>query len=108
MNCVIYARVARPEAAELRLLRFITFCRSYAEQEGLGVVGEFRDVGSGITLDRPDLTALRCIIAQDSIDVVLVYTLSQLTRSGWHREILCGEFARQGTKLYLVSRRKVM
>lgn len=108
MNAVIYARVARPEAAELRLLRFITYCRRYAEQEGLAVVGEFQDIGSGMTLDRPNLTALRRTIAQDSIPVVIIYDFSQLTRSGWHRETLRHEFACQGVKLHLVSRQQVL
>ena len=108
MNAVIYARVARPEASELRLLRFITFCRRYAEQEGLAVVGEFRDIGSGMTLDRPDLTAMRRVIAQASIDAVIVYDFSQLTRSGWHGKTLRGEFAHRGAKLHLVVRRQVI
>ncbi|MBI5029469.1 MAG: recombinase family protein [Chloroflexi bacterium] len=106
MNAVIYTRVAA--ASELRLLRFLTYCRRYAQQEGLAVVGEFRDIGSGMTLDRPDLTAMRRVIAQDSIDVVIVYVLSQLTRSSWHCEALRREFALRGAKLHLVSRRQVI
>jgi DNA invertase Pin-like site-specific DNA recombinase len=108
MNAVIYARVARPEAAELRLLRSITFCRGYAQQEGLTVVGEFRDIGSGMTLDRPDLTAMRRVIAQDSIDAVIVYDFSQLTRSGWHTEALRREFALRGAKLHSALRQRVL
>ncbi len=107
MNAVIYARVATPKGAELRLLRSITFCRRYAQQEGLAVVGEFRDIGSGMTLDRPDLTAMRRVIAQESIDAIIVYGFSQLTRSSWHQGALRREFAQRGAKLHSALRRKI-
>jgi DNA invertase Pin-like site-specific DNA recombinase len=108
MNAVIYTRVARPEAAELRLLRFITFCRRYAEKQGFTVVGEFQDVGSGMTLERPGLAAMRRLFAQDPIAAVIVYDVSQLTRSGWQKGALGREFARRGVKLHSALRQIVI
>jgi DNA invertase Pin-like site-specific DNA recombinase len=108
MNAVIYARVARPEAAELRLERFVIFCRKYAAQHGLTVVGEFQDIHPGTSLNRPGLTAMRQVVAHDVIAAVIVYNLSHLSRSGSSRMSLCLEFARWGTKTHSVLRQKVI
>lgn len=104
MNAVIYARVATAEAAELRLQRFLTYCRRYAAQAGYTIVAEFQDIGSGEHVDRPRLMALRQIVSQDSVAGVIVYTMSQLTRSGRERVVLQREFARNGATIHVVWR----
>ena len=108
MNAVLYARVARAEEAELRLLRYRTFCRRYAEREELVIVGEFEDVGSGMRLERPGLSALRELVARETVDAVVLYDLSQLTRSALHWAVLQRELALRGAKLHAALRDMVI
>lgn len=102
IKVVLYARVGVDEDGELRLLRFMTYCRRYAEAEGFEVVGEFRDCGSGMDRDRPGLNALRRMVAEQPMNAVVVYNPSQLARSKWHLASLSREFAQHGVKLYFV------
>jgi DNA invertase Pin-like site-specific DNA recombinase len=61
---------------------------------------KFSDAGfSGASLNRPSLRKMRAFITRGSIDVVIVYDLSRLTRSVANNTILESEFARHGASL---------
>jgi site-specific DNA recombinase len=57
----------------------------------------FEDEGhSGATLVRPALEALRALVAQGCLDVVLVYSPDRLARKVAYQVLLLEEFARAG------------
>ncbi len=73
-----------------------------SEQQGLDVCAEwvFEDEGfSGATLVRPGLEALRDLVAQMPVEVVLCYAPDRLARLYTWQALLIEEFARAGTEV---------
>ena len=64
----------------------------------------FEDEGhSGATLVRPALEALRDLVAQGCVDVVLVYSPDRLARKFAYQALLLEEFARAGVRAEFVK-----
>ncbi len=79
--------------------------REHAAQARLDVPAEwvFEDEGhSGATLVRPALEALRDLVAQGCVDVVLVYSPDRLARKFAYQALLLEEFARAGVRAEFV------
>ena len=55
-------------------------CRRYCESHGLLVVGEFRDVQSGLDADRPEYRAVKELARTNSIDKVVVWRYDRMGR----------------------------
>src|SRR5436305_1636738 len=78
----------------------------HAAQARLDVPAEwvFEDEGhSGATLVRPALEALRDLVAQGCVDVVLVYSPDRLARKFAYQALLLEEFARAGVRAEFVK-----
>src|SRR5205814_274044 len=79
--------------------------REHAAQARLDVPQDwvFEDEGhSGATLVRPALEALRDLVAQGCVDVVLVYSPDRLARKFAYQALLLEEFARAGVRAEFV------
>ena len=80
--------------------------RDHAGQLGVELPGEwvFEDEGhSGATLVRPALEALRNLVAQGCVDVVLCYSPDRLARKFAYQALLIEEFARAGVRVEFVK-----
>jgi DNA invertase Pin-like site-specific DNA recombinase len=103
----IYARVSSTRQKEEATIASQTAAlRAFAEQQGLDVPDEwvFEDEGfSGATLVRPGLEALRDLVAQVPVEVVLVYAPDRLARRYAWQALLLEEFARAGTEVRFVK-----
>ena len=81
-------------------------CASTPRKRRLDVPAEwiFQDEGhSGATLVRPALEALRDLVAQGCVDVVLVYSPDRLARKFAYQALLLEEFARAGVRAEFVK-----
>ena len=101
----IYARVSTEEQAVhgASLESQIQFCR---EHVGLTseTIQEFVEAGeSGATLDRPQLSHLRQLIAQGQISRLVIYDPDRLSRRLVHQLLLTDEFERAGVSLDFVN-----
>jgi site-specific DNA recombinase len=63
----------------------------------------FREIYSGLQLDRPELTRLRELIRNGEIDCLIIYTLDRLSRDPTHGVILTQELEKYGVKLEAVT-----
>jgi site-specific DNA recombinase len=78
-NAAIYCRVSTDEQTKgYSLATQIEACRQFAAQKGYRVTAEFSDDYTGAALDRPELNELRELIANDSLEAVIVYDLDRL------------------------------
>ncbi len=103
----IYARVSSAgQAKDETIGSQLDALRRHAEQEGLDVPAGwvFADDGhSGATLARPALEALRDLVAQGCVDVVLVYSPDRLARKFAYQALLIEELARCGARTVFVK-----
>jgi site-specific DNA recombinase len=103
----MYARVSSARQREEHTIASQTAAlRAFAEQQGLDVCDEwtFEDEGfSGATLVRPGLEALRDLVAQVPVEVVLCYAPDRLARRYAYQALLIEEFARAGTEVRFVK-----
>jgi site-specific DNA recombinase len=109
-RAVIYVRVSTEEQAEkgYSIQSQIDACLKYAHDNGLAVVGEpVIDEYTGAELDRPGLNQVRELIANRSVQAVVVYTSDRLTRNLAHSLLLREEWRRAGIDLYRVSHGKI-
>ena len=106
-SAALYARVSSArQRQENTIGSQITALHAYAETNQLEVPPEwlFCDEGhSGATLMRPALEALRDLVAQVGVDVVLCYSPDRLARKFAYQALLIEEFARAGTKVTFVQ-----
>ena len=100
-SAAIYARVSSARQKKDETIGSQTQAlREHAAQARLEVPEEwvFEDEGhSGATLVRPALEALRDLVAQGCVDVVLVYSPDRLARKFAYQALLLEEFARAGS-----------
>jgi site-specific DNA recombinase len=105
-SAAIYARVSSARQKKDETIGSQTAAlREHAAQAGLEVPAEwvFEDEGhSGATLVRPALEALRDLVAQGCVDVVLVYSPDRLARKFAYQALLLEEFARAGVRAEFV------
>ena len=106
-SAAIYARVssARQKKQET-IVSQTEALRAHAGQLGLDVPEEwvFEDDGySGASLVRPALEALRDLVAQVPVDVVLCHSPDRLARKFAYQALLIEELARAGTSVVFVK-----
>ena len=106
-SAAIYARVSSARQKKDETIGSQTAAlREHAAQARLDVPAEwvFEDEGhSGATLVRPALEALRDLVAQGCVDVVLVYSPDRLARKFAYQALLLEEFARAGVRAEFVK-----
>ena len=106
-SAAIYARVSSARQKEQETIVSQTEAlRAHAAQLGLDVPQEwvFEDDGhSGASLARPALDALRDLVAQVPVDVVLCYSPDRLARKYAYQALLMEELARAGTSVVFVK-----
>ena len=106
-SAAIYARVSSARQKKDETIGSQTAAlREHAAQARLEVPEEwvFEDEGhSGATLVRPALEALRDLVAQGCVDVVLVYSPDRLARKFAYQALLLEEFARAGVRAEFVK-----
>ena len=105
-SAAIYARVSSARQKKDETIGSQTAAlREHAAQARLDVPAGwvFEDEGhSGATLVRPALEALRDLVAQGCVDVVLVYSPDRLARKFAYQALLLEEFARAGVRAEFV------
>lgn len=79
-NAWIYCRVNHPQDANGVMSLQYQQLKRFAEQEGFYVVGASEDYGSGRTLDRPGLQAIREAVCDGDIQILLVSSVSRIGR----------------------------
>ena len=106
-SAAIYARVSSARQKKDETIGSQTAAlREHAAQARLDVPQDwvFEDEGhSGATLVRPALEALRDLVAQGCVDVVLVYSPDRLARKFAYQALLLEEFARAGVRAEFVK-----
>ena len=106
-SAAIYARVSSARQKKDQTIGSQTAAlRDHARQLGADLPEEwvFEDEGhSGATLVRPALEALRDLIAQGCLDVVLCYSPDRLARKFAYQALLIEEFARAGVRVEFVK-----
>jgi site-specific DNA recombinase len=106
-SAAIYARVSSARQKKDETIGSQTAAlREHAAQSRLDVPEDwvFEDEGhSGATLVRPALEALRDLVAQGCVDVVLVYSPDRLARKFAYQALLLEEFARAGVRAEFVK-----
>jgi site-specific DNA recombinase len=106
-SAAIYARVSSARQKEQETIVSQTEAlRAHAGQLGLDVPQEwvFEDDGhSGASLVRPALDALRDLVAQVPVDVVLCHSPDRLARKYAYQALLIEELARAGTSVVFVK-----
>ncbi len=106
-SAAIYARVSSARQKQDQTIASQTAAlRELAGQLGAELPEEwvFEDEGhSGGTLVRPALEALRDLVAQVPVDVVLVHSPDRLARKLAYQALLIEEFARAGTRVAFVK-----
>ena len=106
-SAAIYARVSSARQKKDETIGSQTAAlREHAAQARLDVPEEwvFEDEGhSGATLVRPALEALRDLVAQGCVDVVLCYSPDRLARKFAYQALLLEEFARAGVRAEFVK-----
>jgi len=106
-SAAIYARVSSARQKEQETIVSQTEAlRAHAGQLGLDVPEEwvFEDDGySGASLVRPALDALRDLVAQVPVDVVLCYSPDRLARKYAYQALLMEELARAGTSVVFLK-----
>ncbi len=106
-SAAIYARVSSARQKEQETIVSQTEAlRAHAAQLGLDVPQEwvFEDDGhSGASLARPARDALRDLVAQVPVDVVLCYSPDRLARKYAYQALLMEELARAGTSVVFVK-----
>jgi site-specific DNA recombinase len=106
-SAAIYARVSSARQKKDETIGSQTAAlREHAAQSRLDVPAEwvFEDEGhSGATLVRPGLEALRDLVAQGCLDLVLVYSPDRLARKFAYQALLLEEFARAGVRVEFIK-----
>jgi len=94
---VIYVRVSTDEQTKgYSLNTQIEACKQYAADCGYVLLMTFSEDYSGATIDRPQLNALRDFVAQEPIDVIIVYDIDRLARKSVYQALIEEEFLRLG------------
>ncbi len=87
MKAAIYCRVSTEdqEREGTSLQSQLEACEKLAEEKGYEVEEQYiiREVYSGLTLDRPDLTRLRTWLEAGEVDAVVIYDSDRFSRDGY-------------------------
>ena len=103
MRAALYARVSTERQERQQTIDSqLTTLREWVKAEGHqhGEEHVFRDEGySGARLDRPGLDALRDVIRDGAIDLVVVLSPDRLARRYAYQVLLLEEFRRSGCQV---------
>ena len=104
MKAIIYVRVSTEEQAAkgYSLPTQIEACQNYSERKGYDVLEVFQDKYTGTVMDRPGLNALRGFIAENEINIVIVYDIDRLSRKAIHQMLIEDELENEGIKVEYV------
>jgi site-specific DNA recombinase len=106
-TAAIYCRVSTEDQEKegTSLGSQLEACLKTAREQGCDVPDRYviREVWSGLTLERPDLTELRNWVRDGDIDAVVVYSTDRLSRDPVHLLLLVEEFDKKGVKLLFVT-----
>ena len=102
-RAVIYARVSTDEQTKgYSLQTQIESCKQYAVERGYVLLHIFSEDYSGASLDRPELNNVRDFLANDDVDVVIVYDVDRLARKSIYQALIEEEFMRDGAVIEYV------
>lgn len=79
-NAWIYCRIDAPEDTHGVLKGQYEQLERYAEQMGFAVIGSSQDLGSGLSMERPGLMAVREAVKAGNTQVLLVVSVSRIGR----------------------------
>lgn len=82
---------------------------TYAQQHGITVPAEyrFREMYSGLKVERPEYEKIRQLIRERRINVLIVYSSDRHTRDEVHGELFDAEMRRAKCQLHMVTRGQV-
>jgi site-specific DNA recombinase len=102
----IYARVSTEDQGKgYSIPTQIESCQRLAKHEGYHVPQDYliKEEGSGTTLERPGLRALRELARTNSITAIIIHDPDRLSRNLGHQLLLAEEADKAGIKLLIVS-----
>ena len=104
-TATIYCRVStdNQETEGTSLQTQLEACLKYCHEKGYEVTQQFTETKSGLTLDRPKLDALRDLVREEQIDIVVVYSLDRLSRNPNHGVIIQNDFEKHRVALEAVA-----
>jgi site-specific DNA recombinase len=107
VRALLYVRVSTDEQARsgFSLGQQLEALRSYCQDHGIEVMGEFEDRSSGASLDRAGLDTLRDVVAGGGIDLALCQDRDRISREPAHVFILREELRAHGTTLRALNDR---
>lgn len=102
-RAVIYARVSTDEQTKgYSLQTQVESCKQYAAERGYILLHIFSEDFSGASLDRPELNNVRDFLANEDVDVVIVYDVDRLARKSIYQALIEEEFMRNGAVIEYV------
>lgn len=102
-RAVIYARVSTDEQTKgYSLQTQVESCKQYAAERGYILLHIFSEDYSGASLDRPELNNVRDFLANEDVDVVIVYDVDRLARKSIYQALIEEEFMRDGAVIEYV------
>jgi site-specific DNA recombinase len=103
-RAAIYIRVSSQKQEDGASLSFqLDTCRSFCDKAGYDVVGEFRDVQSGLDVDRPGYQAALKLAKVKGFDFLVVYRYDRSGRDDAEFAMMLRDFAKQGIQLISAS-----
>lgn len=102
-SAIVYARVSTEEQGKgYSLPTQIEKSKEYAEEHGYAVLQVFQDTFTGTTLDRPALADLYEFVADNQVDVLIVYDIDRLSRDVGNQAIIEMEMQQAGIEIEYV------
>lgn len=103
IRAVIYARFSTELQSDKSAEDQIALCRTFAQREGLVIVGEFFDKAvSGATLHRPGIQQLLKFVGAGGVDIILCEELDRLSRDMGDLATLHKQLGFAGVQLWTV------
>jgi site-specific DNA recombinase len=105
MKAAIYCRVSTDNqeregtSLQTQLENYLTYCQG----KGYDVSYHFREAYSGLSLERPELDKLRELVRNETIDILVCYSLDRLSRDPTHGVILTQELEKHHVTLEAVT-----
>jgi len=100
VRALLYVRVSTEEQGKGYSLRQqIQALQDYCKDNGIEVIGVYKDKASGAYIDRPGLDALRDVVSAGGVNLVLTQDRDRFSREPAYRFILEKEFEEYGTKI---------
>ncbi len=99
-KAVIYARYSSERQTEQSIEGQIRDCRSFAEAEGIEIIGEYIDRAiSGTTDNRPDFQRMIADSRHGDFEAVIVYKLDRFARNRYDSAVYKSKLKKNGVKV---------